>query len=147
VPRLYIDFDPHLDGPPGVSTDTSELVWFLSWAFAGVRYGGSHEMSQAALTLRKEHGIDLTPLLTFADREVEEPEDAEELERVWQDAGPLAACCDAVLTAFRTDPMLASSLDEYTTLLPSLEDLAANARWAADRGVRIRITYSMEGDA
>ena len=92
VPRIVLDFDPEQPEAPSFQTETSELVFFLSWAFSQ-RYGANHEMSQAALILRSEYKIDMTPLLTFADREVEDPDDADVLERSWQDAAPLAECC------------------------------------------------------
>ncbi len=93
MPRIVLDFDPPQPDAPSFSGDTSDLVYFLSWAFSA-RYGGNHEMSAASLILRGEFGIDLKPLLTFADREVEMEADADMLERAWQDAGPLADCCD-----------------------------------------------------
>jgi hypothetical protein len=144
MPSLLLDFDPPLDDAPGFSGDTSDLVWFLSWAFA-TRYGASHELTLASVALRQKHGIDLTPLLTFADREVDEPADAEELERVWQDAATLADCCDAVVAAFATseDERLVTVRAEYPALAGQLGELASNARWATERGARLRITYSL----
>ena len=79
MPRIVLDFDPPWDDAPAFAADTSDLVYFLSWAFSA-RYGGNHEMSVASLVLRGEFGIDLRPLLTFADREVEMEADAEMLE-------------------------------------------------------------------
>src|SRR3972149_3014726 len=93
MPRIVLDFDPAQDDAPGFASDTSDLVYFLSWAFSA-RYGANHELSLAALLLRGEFKIDLLPLLTFADRNVEEPADAEALERAWQDAAPLAEGCE-----------------------------------------------------
>ena len=58
---------------------------FLSLAFS-TRYGRLHPLSQLALFLRGEMQIPITALTTFADRNVEEDTDQDELDRVWQDA-------------------------------------------------------------
>jgi hypothetical protein len=129
---------------PAFANDTSELVFFLSWAFSQ-RYGASHEMSEAALVLRSEHKIDLAPLLTFADREVEDPEDQEVLDRSWQDAAPLAECCRIVARALRgSDPRLVALVQDYPSLPLNIEELGEIAAWTAGRGARIRITYVLE---
>ena len=142
MPTLHLDFDPELPDAPAFAGDTSDLVWFLSWAFAA-RYGASHELTLAAVRLRQAHHVDLAPLLTFADREIEEPADAEELDRVWQDAGPLADCCEAVVAAFDADSELAGLRQEYPGLRNRLAELGRAARLAAERGARVRISYTM----
>ena len=102
MPRFYFETDPPSRarstsaGPPDV------LVYFLSLAFS-TRYGSQHELSKLALLLRGEHKIDLGPLTTFADRNVEEEADARELERVWQDAAPLAETLQRVTEALAQD--------------------------------------------
>lgn len=146
MPRIVLDFDPAQTAEPAFEAGTSELVFFLSWAFSQ-RYGASHEMSVAALILRGEYKIDLVPLLTFADRDVEEQEDADVLERSWQDAAPLAECCSQVAEALRGDDQRLSQLrEEYPALAGNIEDLGRIAGWAAERGARIRITYELEAD-
>ena len=146
VPRIVLDFDPEQMAAPGFETDTSELVFFLSWAFSQ-RYGANHEMSQAAQILRNELKIDLVPLLTFADRDVEDPDDQDVLDRSWQDAAPLAACCDRVADALRsTDQRLSDLTAEYPSLADNIEGLGRIAAWAAERHARIRITYELEND-
>jgi hypothetical protein len=144
VPRIILDFDPEQREAPAFEHDTSELVFFLSWAFSQ-RYGANHELSQASLILRSELKIDLTPLLTFADREVEDPNDADVLERSWQEAAPLAECCERVAEALRGDDQrLVDLTEEYTNLATNIEELGRIAAWTADRGARIRITYELE---
>jgi hypothetical protein len=144
VPRIILDFDPEQQEAPTYENDTSELVFFLSWAFSQ-RYGANHELSQASLILRSELKIDLTPLLTFADREVEDPNDADVLERSWQDAAPLAECCERVAETLRGDDQrLVDLTQEYTNLATNIEELGRIAAWTADRGARIRITYELE---
>ena len=105
MPTLMIDLDPPGEPPIAFGDDTAPLVYFLSFAFAA-RYGAQHELTKASLLLRGgEHKIDLKPLLTFADRDADDPADQRELERVWQDAAPLAECCWRVVEAMRPLPL------------------------------------------
>jgi hypothetical protein len=144
VPAVILDFDPEQPDAPSFEGDTSELVYFLSWAFSQ-RYGANHELSQVALALRSVHKIDLTPLLTFADRDVEDPDDADVLERSWQDAGPLVECCRRVSETLRSDDEhLQELMAEYPGLIGNIEELGRIADWAEGRGARIRITYELE---
>jgi len=144
VPRIVIDFDPPRPDPPRLTGDTSTLAYFLSWAFSA-RYGGNHEMSAASLILRGEFGIDLKPLLTFADRDVEMEADAAMLEKAWQEPGPLADCCDLVVRAFRSgDHRLAVLAEDYPRLPGHIAELGGIAEWAAENGLRIRVTFTMK---
>jgi hypothetical protein len=144
MPHVVIDYDPPLDGGRQFAADSSDLVYFLSWAFSQ-RYGANHELSIAALILRGEFKIDLSPLLTFADRNVEDPADAEALNRAWQDPVPLAETCRAVAAALAGgERRLADLKDDYPGLSSNIEELAEVAASAAERGSRIRITYVLE---
>jgi hypothetical protein len=145
MPALAVEFDPPPAGPPpGFSGDSAPLVYFLSFAFAA-RYGAQHELTKAALLLRGgEHKIDLRPLLTFADRDVEDPSDDDELRRVWQDAAPLAACCRRVVEAIDADAAVRELLADFPALRGLIEELGRIASRAAERGARIRLTYTME---
>jgi hypothetical protein len=146
VPSIVLDFEPAQIEAPELTSDTSDLVYFLSWAFS-TRYGANHELSLAALVLRGEHGIDLSPLLTFADRKIEDESDAAELERAWQDAAPLAECCELVAKALGSDDRRLSEVqEEYPALRENIEELGRIARWAAERGVRVRVTYVLEDE-
>ncbi len=145
MPRIVLDFDPQQPDAPAFASDTGDLVFFLSWAFS-TRYGANHEMSIAALVLRSEFKIDLLPLLTFADRNVEDPADEEALERAWQDAAPLAECCERVHEALSSDEKrLASLSDDYPSLGENIRELGQIATWTAQRGCRMRVTYELEG--
>jgi hypothetical protein len=105
-------------------------------------------MSLAALVLRGEFKIDLVPLLTFADRNVEDPADLDVLERSWQDAAPLAECCEAVARALGSgEKRLAALREDYPRLRENVEELGQIANWASKRGARIRVTYVLEDDA
>lgn len=143
MPRIILDFDPPQPAAPEFEHGTSDLVYFLSWAYSA-RFGASHELSQAALILRGEFKIDLSPLLTFADRSVEDPEDQDILERSWQDAGRLAACCEQVASALKSNnEALRELAGDYPGLHPSIEELGRISGWTAERGSRIRVTYEM----
>jgi hypothetical protein len=147
VPRIILDYDPPQTDAPEFERETADLVYFLSWAFSA-RYGGNHEMSIAALILRGEFKIDTVPLLTFADRNIEEPSDAETLERSWQDAAPLAECCRLVAAALGSEEKrLAALNEEYPALRQNIEALGEKAAWAAEHGSRIRVTYELEDEA
>ena len=147
MPRILLDFDPPQPEAPSFESETEDLVFFLSWAYSS-RYGASHEMSIVAVMLRSEFKIDMAPLLTFADRNVEDPADEEALERAWQDAAPLAECCERVSEALRSDEKrLVALREEYPALRENIAELGRTAAWAADRGSRIRVTYELEDEA
>ncbi len=144
---IILDFDPPQPDLGAFEHDSEDLVFFLSWAYSA-RYGASHEMSDAALILRNELKIDLVPLLTFADRNVEEAGDAEALELAWQDAAPLAECCRRVAGGLESDDQRLTDLrEEYPGLVPAIRELGRIAEAAALRGARIRVTYNLEDEA
>ena len=146
MPRIVIDYDPPEAGAPQLEGDSSDLVYFLSFAFSQ-RYGATHEMSVAALVLRGEFKINIAPLMTFADREIEEPVDAETLERAWQDGIPLAECCRAVAAALNSeDKRLVAVRSDFPRLQDLVWQLGECAAWAANGGLRIRVTYELEDD-
>jgi hypothetical protein len=144
MPHIIIDYDPPFEDGSQFTGDSSDLVYFLSWAFSQ-RYGANHELSIAALILRGEYKIDLSPLLTFADRNVEESADAEAMERAWQQPGPLAETCRLVAAALAGGERRLTDLqDGYPSLRSNIEKLAEIAAWAEERGARIRVTYVLE---
>ncbi len=146
MPTVFVEVDPPADDEPAFTGDTADLVYFLSWAYAS-RFGASHELARLAQALRQDHGIDLRPLQTFADRDIEEDVDREALERAWQDGGPVASCCRAIVRALDADQALRELTVDHPSLRGRLQDLGAIAGEAARRGSRIRITYSMgEGE-
>ena len=119
------------------------LVHFMSLAFS-TRYGSQHDLSRLALLLRGEYGIDLEPLTTFADREIEEEADARELERVWQEAAPLAACLREVVAALDAgDERIEALAAGAPGLRDRLVELAAMVDWADQRGARVRLTFEL----
>lgn len=143
MPSVIVETDPPIEPPPSFSIDSAPLVYFLSFAYAA-RYGAQHELTKASMLLRTgEHKIDLKPLLTFADREVENEADRAELERVWQDAGPLAECCRSVVAAIDADASVREQLAAFPTLRNLIDELGRIAAEAAGQGARIRMSYTM----
>jgi hypothetical protein len=143
MPALIVECDPPGEPPRAFGGETAPLVYFLSFAFAA-RYGAQHELSIVTGLLREKHKIDLKPLLTFADHAAQDEADRQELERLWQDAGPLAECCRRMVEAIEADAAMGEQLVDYPTLKDRIEELGRLASWAAEEGRRVRLTYSME---
>ncbi len=141
--RLVVELDPPGEPPAAFGGDSAALVYFLSFAFA-TRYGAQHELSKATALLRDTHKVDLKPLLTFADRAAEDEADRAELERLWQDAAPLAECCRAAVAAIDADAAVEELLADFPELRDRIDDLARIASWAAAEGRRVRLTFEME---
>ncbi len=143
MPTLYFETTAHDPCPYQFEGETSELVYFLSFAYSA-RYGSTHELTRASLLLRGEFKIDLGPLLAFADRQVEEAADGEALERAWQDAAPLALSCRQVVAALDSGHQRLRQLTEgFPALRDRLPELQRMAAWAAERGARVRLTYDL----
>lgn len=142
--RLYFETDGDEACPAGFGGPSDVLVYFLSLAFS-TRYGSIHPLSQLALLLRGgDYKIDLGPLTTFADRDVEVEADARELERAWQESGRLAATLAQVNAALASgDPRIAELTADTPELSPRLTDLQRMAEWAAARGARVRLSFEL----
>lgn len=143
VPRFFFESDAADTCPLTFGGTGDVLVYFLSLAFS-TRYGSLHPLSQLALLLRGELKINLGPLTTFADRDVEVEADQVELDRVWQDAAPLAETLRAVTAALASgDERIALLTEDAPDLAARLGDLLRMAEWAAQRGARVRMTFEL----
>lgn len=143
VPSFYFETDAAEPCPIELGGPGDVLVYFLSLAFS-TRYGSLHPLSQLALLLRGDLKIDLVPLTTFADRDVEVEADQVELDRVWQDAAPLLATLDGVTTALASaDERIALLTEDAPDLAARLGDLQRMAAWAAARNARVRMTFEL----
>src|SRR5437867_13312431 len=69
--------------------DSADVVYFISMAHTE-RYGADHPLARAAAILKRKLRVNMAPLLNFADARVENAEEEALLERLWQDASPLA---------------------------------------------------------
>lgn len=120
--------------------DSSDVVYFISFAHTE-RYGAHHPLAKAAAVLKRTLRVNMAPLLAFADARTEDAEDEALLERIWQDAGPLAESARAVAAAVEAIPELRELTAEFPELPDRLRELADIAEWAAGRGAQIRLTY------
>lgn len=128
---------------PGFTGPAEDLIAFLSFG-ASERYGALHPLSGVANILRRKHGVDLMPLFSFGDAVPEDEEDERELLRLWQEAGPLAATCSAVIEKLQAEPRLQELSVGHPELVPRLRDLQAIAEWAAARNAQVRLTYRLQ---
>jgi hypothetical protein len=145
--RFFVEFETDEACPFAFQDDPTIVLFFASWAFSA-QYGGQHELAQAAGHLKSKRGIDLKPLLRYADRNVESRADQLELERSWQPAVELAACARAVADAWeQPDAALQPLIAGYEHLAPRLRELAAMCDWAATRGARVRMTFDLADHA
>lgn len=128
---------------PGFTGPVEDLIAFLSFG-ASERYGALHPLSGVANILRRKHGVDLMPLFSFGDAVPEDEEDERELLRLWQEPGPLAATCSAVIEKLQAEPRLQELSVGHPELVPRLRDLQAIAEWAAARNAQVRLTYRLQ---
>ena len=120
------------------------VLFFISWAFS-VRFGGMHELAQAALHMQRKHKVDLKPLLTYADRDAIQrrrpPRARPRLagRRARRDVGR------AVATALDSDdPELARLTEGYEHLAQRLRELATMCDWAASRHAAMRLSFYLD---
>ena len=85
--------------------------------------------------------VNLSPLLNFADARTENEEEERLLERLWQDAGPLAEAARTAAEAIEGTLELRELTSAFPELPQRLRELADIAYWAAERGARVRLTY------
>ncbi|MDE2695886.1 MAG: hypothetical protein OXH97_05145 [Chloroflexota bacterium] len=141
--RLYVEFEGDEACPVAFEGDSTIVLFFASWAYS-VRFGGQHELAQAAMRMQRRFKVELRPLLRYADRDVEDTADQRELDRAWQDPAPLAECCRAVTAAIAGgDEELDGLLDGYDELAPRLTELAEMCDWAAGAEARVRLSFDL----
>lgn len=141
--RLYVEFEGDEACPVAFGGDPTIVLFFASWAYS-VRFGGQHELAQAAMRMQRRFKVELRPLLRYADRDVEDTADQRELDRAWQDPAPLAECCRAVTAAIAGgDEELDGLLEGYDELAPRLTELAEMCDWAAGAEARVRLSFDL----
>jgi hypothetical protein len=144
--RFFVEIDAVEPCPLDFAGDPEVVLFFASWAYT-IQFGGMHELAQAALHLQRKHKANLRPLLRYADRNIDDEADARELERAWQPAAELAACCRAVVAALESgDARLAELMAGHEALAPRLRDLASICDWAAEHEARVRLSFDMGHD-
>ncbi len=143
MPRLFFETDPPVAGLHEFGGHSDVLVYFLSLAFS-TRYGSVHPLSQLALLLRRDRKIDLAPLTTFADRDIEVEADQVEFDRVWQDAAPLAETLRKVVDALGSgDARIGELSADAPELGARLDDLRQMAEQAAVGNARVRLSFEL----
>lgn len=120
--------------------ETSDIVYFISMAHTE-RYGADHPLSKAAAILKRQLRVKMGPLLNFADARTEDPEEEAMLERLWQEAAPLAETARSVAEAVEGTPQLRELTAAFPELPDRLRELSDIAAWAAERGAKVRLTY------
>lgn len=122
--------------------ETSGLVYFISMAHSE-RYGADHPLAKAASIMKRRMGLKINPLLNFGDANAETSEERELLDRLWQDAAPVAAAARAAAEAIESEDELRELTSNFPDLADRLEELAEMADWAAERDAKVRLTYAL----
>ena len=102
------------------------------------RYGASHDLARAGFVVKRRLRISMTPLLNFGDARTDDAGEAAMLEKLWQDAGPVAESALAVAGAMETD----EELRELTSAFPELPERLREARRRWRTGPRNRVPRS-----
>jgi len=137
---LIVDTTADEECPLEFLGESADVVYFISFAHSE-RYGAGHPLAKAAGLLKRRLGVDLAPLLTFADARIESSEEERALESMWQDAAPLAASARSAAEAIESSPEVRELTADFPELPERLRELAAMADWAAARGANVRLTY------
>ncbi len=139
---LIVETTAEEQPPFELSNSGAELTYFLSFAVAE-RYGAQHDLAQAAGVLKRQSRINLGPLLQFGDARVENEQEREDLEKLWQDPGRVAEAARQVVDAVAKSAKLQTLLAEFPDLVVQLEELAEIADWAAQQSSKLRLTYEL----
>ena len=140
---LFVETDHEAAAALRFDGDASDLLALLSFGVAEP-FGSQHPLTQLVRRLKREHGLDVGPLLTFYDRDVDDAVDAANLEAAWQDAALLRDCVGAVRAALAGDAAataLLAGFEAIPDLLRQLEQMSAQA--AVDKA-RIRVSFSLD---
>jgi len=137
---LIVETTADEDCPLEFLGDSADIVYFISMAHSE-RYGAGHPLAKAAGFLKRRLGVDLTPLLTYADARIESSEEERALESMWQDAAPLAESARRAAEAIESTPEVRELTADFPELPERLRELAAMADWAAERAAKVRLTY------
>ena len=138
MPALYVEYDP--GGVQPFRNDPHDLLALISFGTAEP-FGSLHPLTELVRRLHNLHLVDMRPLLTFYDRDVEDDVDGATLEAARQPANRLEQCVRDVPAAIAADEQAPSLLAEdpaVPELLAELEPLATAAASA-----RMRISFSL----
>lgn len=139
---LIVEIDNPVEDVLQFKSDPTDLLAFMSFAVAEP-LGSQHPLTNLARRLKKNFDINLTPLLTFYDNDIEDDIDAKNLEAAWQDATALSVCITETKTALEKDEKSTSLLAGFDKLPQLLDELAEMANIAVQRKGRIRISFRL----
>ncbi len=137
---LIIETTDDEECPHDFLGDSADIVYFISMAHSE-RYGALHPLAKAAAVLKRKLKVNLSPLLNFADARTENAEEEALLERLWQDAAPLAEAARATAEAIEGTPELRDLTSDLPELPNRLRELADIATWAGERDAKVRLTF------
>jgi hypothetical protein len=86
---LIVETTADEDCPLEFLGESADIVYFISFAHSE-RYGAGHPLAKAAGMLKRRLGVDLKPLLTYADARAESSERSGRWKR-WQSRRPIGA--------------------------------------------------------
>lgn len=133
------------DDPVTIPGDGRDLLAFMS--FAAMRgFGAQHPLIALADRLHAQRRLRLGPLTTFYDATIEDSEDAEKIEHVWQPPGPLREALDQLASALDEDPAAATFARRAGAdgLAEQARSLAASLGRAEAAGApRVRLVYEL----
>ena len=141
MPALFVETDPTAAAAPRFSTDPRPLLALISFGVAEP-FGTQHPLTELIRGLKQTHRVDVAPLLTFYDRDVEDAEDAAKLDAAWQPAAALRDCVAAARAAIADDAALAALAATEPDLPALLADLEAMAATAG--AGRIRLSFRLD---
>ena len=139
---LIVEIDNPVVGALEFKRDPTDLLAFMSFAIAEP-LGSQHPLTNLARRLKKDFDINLTPLLTFYDNDIEDDVDAINLEAAWQDAAALNICITEIQTVLEKDERSTSLLSGFETIPQLLDELAKMAAIAVQKRGRIRISFRL----
>jgi hypothetical protein len=128
------------DPPVEFLGDTADIVYFISMAHSE-RYGADHPLAKASSIIKRKLRIPIGPLMNFGDANAETSEERALLEKLWQDASPLAEAATRAADAIESEAELQELTSAFPELTERLRELSAMASWAAEQGAKVRLTY------
>ena len=128
------------DPPVEFLGETADIVYFISMAHSE-RYGADHPLAKASSIIKRKLRIPIGPLMNFGDANAETSEERTLLEKLWQDAAPLAEAAAGAADAIESDDNLRELTSGFPELAQRLRELSAMAAWAAERDAKVRLTY------
>lgn len=143
MPRLFVESDAPAASDFVFQHDTTNLLAFLSFGSAAA-FGAAHPLAQLVRRLQTDQSLDLRPLLTFYDRNIEDDLDRTNLDAAWQEPAPLRACVAATRAAIVADEETRRLWQDFPLLPVLLDELEQAAAAVESTSARIRVTFTLD---